>query len=171
MKRSLLVAVTATAALAVPAASTATAGTSAPSARAAGSGQTIVDIAAGDPRFTTLVKLVKKAGLAETLSGEGPFTVFAPTNAAFKKVPAKTLRALSKDTDKLKAVLTYHVVAGEVKAADVVKLKSAKTVNGKSIRISVRGGNVFLNRSTKVTKTDIDASNGVVHVINKVLIP
>jgi uncharacterized surface protein with fasciclin (FAS1) repeats len=132
--------------------------------------KSIVDIAAGNPKFSTLVSLVKKAGLVDTLSS-GEFTVFAPTNAAFKKVPKKTLNALAKDKKKLKAVLTYHVVAGTVKAADVVKLKKAKTVNGKNVRISVRGGNVFLNKSTKVTQTDIEASNGVIHVINKVLIP
>ena len=132
--------------------------------------KTIVDIAAGNPKFSTLVSLVKKAGLVDTLSS-GNYTVFAPTNAAFKKVPKKTLNALAKDKKKLKAVLTYHVVKGTVKAADVVKLKKAKTVNGKNVRISVRGGNVFLNKSTKVTKTDIEASNGVIHVINKVLIP
>ena len=132
--------------------------------------KSIVDIAAGDPQFSTLVKLVKKAGLAETLSG-GEFTVFAPTNKAFNKVPKKTLNALAKDKAKLRAVLTYHAVEGTVKAADVVKLKKAKTVNGKNVRISVRGGNVFLNKNSKVTKTDIEASNGVVHVINRVLIP
>lgn len=132
--------------------------------------KSIVDIASGDKRFTTLVSLVKKAGLAETLSG-GEFTVFAPTNKAFRKVPTKTLNALAKDKAKLRAVLTYHVVEGTVKAADVVKLERARTVNGKNVRISVRGGNVFLDRSAKVTQTDIEASNGVVHVINRVLIP
>ena len=132
----------------------------------------IVQIASGDKNFSTLVSLVKKAGLAKTLSS-GEFTVFAPTNAAFKKVPKATLDKLAKDKKLLKSVLTYHAVAGTVKAADVVKLngKSVKTVNGKKLKIKVSGGNVFLNGSTKVTKTDIEASNGVIHVINKVLIP
>ena len=158
--RKLLLAVCATAAL-VPLA--------APAAAQAPD-KTIVEIAAADPQFSTLVDLVERAGLAETLKG-GEFTVFAPTNAAFRKVPKKTLNMLARNPEKLKSVLTYHAVAGTVKAADVVKLDRAKTVNGKSIRISVRGRNVFLNRSTKVTKTDIEASNGVIHVINKVLLP
>lgn len=141
-------------------------------AQASAADQTIVQIASGDKNFSTLVSLVKKAGLAKTLSG-GEFTVFAPTNAAFKKVPAKTLKALAKDKAKLKKVLLYHAVAGKVMAADVVKLdgQKVKTVNGKSLTVKIAGGNVFLNGSTKVTKTDIEASNGVIHVINKVLIP
>jgi uncharacterized surface protein with fasciclin (FAS1) repeats len=141
----------------------------APPASAAQS-QNIVEIASGDKRFDTLVRLVKKAGLVETLSG-GEFTVFAPTDKAFKKVPKKTLKALAKNKKKLTAVLTYHAVAGTVKAADVVKLDRAKTVNGKNVRIDVRGGKVFLDRNSRVTQTDIEASNGVVHVINRVLIP
>ena len=139
-------------------------------ARAAASGKTIVGVAAGDPQFSTLVKLVKSAGLAETLSS-GSYTVFAPTNKAFAKVPKKTLNALAKDKAKLKAVLTYHVVKGRVPASKVVKLKSAKTVEGSSVKISVRGGKVYLNGSTRVTKTDVKASNGIIHVINKVLLP
>lgn len=132
----------------------------------------IVQIASGDKNFSTLVSLVKKAGLAKTLSG-GEFTVFAPTNAAFKKVPKATLDKLGKDKKLLKSVLTYHAVKGTVMAAEVVKLngKSVKTVNGKKLKVKVSGGNVFLNTNTKVTKTDIEASNGVIHVINKVLIP
>jgi uncharacterized surface protein with fasciclin (FAS1) repeats len=170
VKRTLLV-LAGSAAVAVPVVATTSAGASfAPPASAAQDEKNIVEIAAGDKRFTTLVRLVQKADLADTLSG-GEFTVFAPTNAAFRKLPKRTLRRVSNDPDLLRAVLTYHAVAGTVKAADVVKLKRAKTVNGKNIRISVRGGNVFLNRSTKVTATDIEASNGVVHVINKVLIP
>jgi uncharacterized surface protein with fasciclin (FAS1) repeats len=141
----------------------------APPADAAAS-KTIVGVAAGDPQFSTLVKLVKSAGLAGTLS-KGSYTVFAPTNAAFAKVPKSTLNALAKDKAKLKAVLTYHVVKGRVPASKVVKLKSAKTVNGASVKISVRGGKVYLNGSTRVTKTDIKASNGIIHVINKVLLP
>ena len=160
MKRMLLV-LAGSAALAV--------GVAAPAAAQDGPG-TIVDVAASDPQFSTLVDLVTKAGLVETLSG-GEFTVFAPTNAAFRKVPKRTLAALARDPEKLKAVLTYHVVAGTVRAADIVKARSVRTVNGKSVKVCVRGRNVFLNNSAKVTATDIEASNGVVHVINRVLIP
>jgi uncharacterized surface protein with fasciclin (FAS1) repeats len=141
----------------------------APPADAAAS-KTVVGVAAGDPQFSTLVKLVKSAGLAGTLS-KGSYTVFAPTNAAFAKVPKATLAALAKDKAKLQAVLTYHVVKGRVPAAKVVKLTSAKTINGASVKIAVRDGKVYLNGSTRVTKTDIKASNGVIHVINKVLLP
>jgi uncharacterized surface protein with fasciclin (FAS1) repeats len=140
-----------------------------PAARAAAS-KTIVGVAASDPHFSTLVKLVKAAGLATTLS-QGSYTVFAPTNAAFAKVPKATLNALAKDKAKLKAVLLYHVVKGRVPASKVVKLKSAKTVNGASVKISVKSGKVYLNGSTRVTKTDIMASNGIIHVIDKVLLP
>ena len=141
-------------------------------ASAGAADKTIVEIAAGDKNFSTLVSLVKKAGLAKTLSG-GEFTVFAPTNAAFKKVPKKTLDALGKDKKLLKSVLLYHAVKGTVKAETVLTLngKKVKTVNGKSLTVKIAGGNVFLNGSTKVTKTDIEASNGVIHAINKVLIP
>ena len=141
----------------------------APPADAAAS-KTIVGVAAGDPQFSTLVKLVKSAGLAGTLS-KGSYTVFAPTNKAFAKVPKSTLAALAKDKAMLKAVLTYHVVKGKVPASKVVTLKSAKTVNGASVKISVKSGKVYLNGSTRVTKTDIKASNGIIHVINKVLLP
>jgi uncharacterized surface protein with fasciclin (FAS1) repeats len=132
--------------------------------------KTIVGVAAGDPQFSTLVKLVKSAGLAGTLS-KGSYTVFAPTNAAFAKVPKATLTALGNDKAKLRAVLLYHVVKGRVPASKVVGLSSAKTVNGAPITIAVRGKSVFLNGSTKVTKTDIGASNGIVHVIDNVLLP
>jgi uncharacterized surface protein with fasciclin (FAS1) repeats len=131
---------------------------------------TIPEVAASAGQFTTLVKLVKQAGLASTLSS-GSYTVFAPTDAAFAKVPKSTLNALAKDKAKLKAVLTYHVVKGRVPASKVVKLRSAKTVNGKSVKISVKGGKVYLNGTTRVTKTDVAASNGVIHIINKVLLP
>jgi uncharacterized surface protein with fasciclin (FAS1) repeats len=133
--------------------------------------QNIVEIAAGNPDFSTLVAAVKAAGLAETLSGTGPFTVFAPTNAAFAKLPAGTVEDLLKpeNKDKLTAILTYHVVAGEVMAADVVKLSSADTVNGKAVTISTADG-VKINDAT-VTATDIDASNGVIHVIDTVILP
>jgi transforming growth factor-beta-induced protein len=151
------------------AATTAAARTSPAPARTAAT-TTIVGVAAGDPRFSTLVKLVKSAGLAGTLS-KGSYTVFAPTNAAFAKVPKATLTALGKDKAKLKAVLLYHVVKGRVPASKVVTLKSAKTLNGASVKIAVRGKSVFLNGSTKVTKADVKASNGIIHVIDRVLLP
>ena len=133
--------------------------------------QTIVEIAAGNPDFSTLVAAVKAAGLVDTLNSEGPFTVFAPTNAAFAKLPAGTIDDLLKpeNKDKLTAILTYHVVAGEVKAADVVKLSKADTVNGKAIMIDTASG-VKVNNAN-VTATDIDASNGVIHVLDTVILP
>jgi uncharacterized surface protein with fasciclin (FAS1) repeats len=134
------------------------------------SDKTIVGVAASDPQFSTLVGLVQKAGLADTLS-KGSYTVFAPTNAAFAKVPKATLAALAENPDQLRAVLTYHVAAGRLAAAKVVDRTRVKTLNGASIRVSVRGKRVFLNRTTRVTKTDIRASNGVVHVIDRVLLP
>jgi uncharacterized surface protein with fasciclin (FAS1) repeats len=134
------------------------------------SDKTIVEVAASNPQFSTLVGLVQKAGLAETLSS-GTFTVFAPTNAAFDKVPKKTLDALAADPDQLRAVLTYHVAEGRLTAGKVVRRTKIKTVNGASVRVSVRGKRVFLNRNSRVTKTNIRASNGVLHVINRVLLP
>ena len=133
----------------------------------------IVEIAAGNPDFSTLVAAVKAAGLAETLSGKGPFTVFAPTNAAFDKLPKGTVETLLKPENKAKlaAILTYHVVGAKVLAADAVKLDKAKTVNGASFTIEVKDGSVLLNDSTKVVKTDILASNGVIHVIDTVIMP
>jgi uncharacterized surface protein with fasciclin (FAS1) repeats len=130
----------------------------------------IVETAVAAGNFTTLVSLVKQAGLAETLSGKGPYTVFAPTDAAFKKVPKKTLQALGKDKAKLKAVLLYHVAEGRLAAKRVVKRSSIKTLNGKRVRVSVRGRNVFANQS-KVVTADVRASNGIIHVVNRVLIP
>ena len=131
----------------------------------------IVQTAKASGDFKTLVKLVKAAGLAKTLSGSTKYTVFAPTDAAFDKLPKKTLKALGKNKAALKQVLLYHVVKGSVPAKQVVKLKSAKTVEGSKVRIKVRKGNVYLNRTTKVTAVDVRASNGIIHVINKVLIP
>ena len=125
-------------------------------------------VAAG--QFKTLVTLVKQAGLAKTLSGNARYTVFAPTDAAFAKVPKATLKALAADKAKLRAVLLYHVVAGRVTAAKVTKLRSAKTLNGATVQIRVRGGMVYVN-GARVVKADVSASNGVIHVINKVLIP
>ncbi len=130
----------------------------------------IVGTAVAAGQFTTLAKLLKAAGLVATLQKPGPYTVFAPTDAAFRKVPAKTLNALLRDKTALKAVLLYHVVAGKVAAKDVVKLTSAKTAGGESVSIKVAGGNVFVN-GAKVTSPDVMASNGVIHVINRVLIP
>ena len=132
--------------------------------------QNIVQVAASNPQFSTLVSLVKKAGLVKVLSGKGPFTVFAPTNAAFAKVPKATLTALGNDPAQLKAVLTYHVVPGKVTAAKVVKLTSATTVQGQPVAIAVKGKTVKINNA-KVVKADIMASNGVIHVINSVLLP
>ncbi len=133
--------------------------------------KTIVGVAAGAGQFNTLVAAVKAAGLVDTLNGTGPFTVFAPTDAAFAKLPAGTVENLLKpeNKDKLTAVLTYHVVAGKVMAADV-KTSSPKTVNGKEIAIKVDGGKVTVGAAT-VVKTDIAASNGVIHVIDTVLLP
>ena len=130
----------------------------------------IVDtaVAAGD--FSTLVTAVKAAGLVETLKGEGPFTVFAPTDAAFEKVPTGTLNALLADKAALANVLTYHVVAGNVMAADVVKLTSAVTVQGQAVSIEVKDGKVYLD-GAQVVATDINASNGVIHVIDAVILP
>jgi uncharacterized surface protein with fasciclin (FAS1) repeats len=130
----------------------------------------IVQTAVAAGQFKTLAKLLTRAGLINALRQPGPFTVFAPTDAAFKKVPKRTLNVLLHNKAKLKAVLLYHVVSGKVTAADVVKLSSAKTLNGKAVRIHVLGANVFVNRA-KVTKSDVTASNGVIHVINRVLIP
>ncbi len=129
----------------------------------------IVDTAVAAGSFKTLVTAVKAAGLVETLKGDGPFTVFAPTDEAFAKVPKATLEALLADKQKLTAVLTYHVVPGKVTAADVVKLKSAKTVQGQSVKIKTKDG-VSVD-GAKVIKADVMASNGVIHVIDTVLIP
>ena len=130
----------------------------------------IVDTAVAAGSFNTLATALKAAGLVETLKGPGPFTVFAPTDAAFAKLPAGTVEALLKDKAKLTAILTYHVVAGKVEAKDVVKLDSAKTVNGQSVTIKVMGNTVHVDGAT-VTTADIEASNGVIHVIDSVLMP
>jgi uncharacterized surface protein with fasciclin (FAS1) repeats len=138
----------------------------------AGMGQNdIVAVAAGAGSFNTLVAAVKAAGLVETLQGPGPFTVFAPTDEAFAKLPAGTVESLLKpeNKDKLVAILTYHVVPGKVMAADVKTMK-AKTVNGKELDIKVADGAVTVN-SAKVIKTDVAASNGVIHVVDTVLLP
>jgi len=133
---------------------------------------TIVDIAAGNADFSTLVAAVKAAGLADTLSGTGPFTVFAPTNEAFAALPAGLVDKLLKPENKdvLTKILTYHVVSGKVMAADV-KPGDVPSVEGSAIKVTVDGGTVTLNGSAKVVKTDITASNGVIHVIDAVIVP
>lgn len=132
----------------------------------------IVDtaVAAGD--FNTLVAAVKAADLVDTLKSEGPFTVFAPTDEAFAKLPEGTVESLllPENKDKLVAILTYHVVAGKVMAADVVNLTSATTVNGADLAIRVEDGTVYVN-DAKVIKTDIKTSNGVIHVVDTVILP
>jgi uncharacterized surface protein with fasciclin (FAS1) repeats len=130
----------------------------------------IVQTAVAAGQFKTLASLLTKAGLAGTLQGKGPFTVFAPTDAAFAKVPKATLAALAKNKTKLRAVLLYHVVKGKVTAAQAMKLRSAKTLQGKSLSIRVVNGKVIVAGAT-VVKPNVMASNGVIHVINKVLIP
>lgn len=132
----------------------------------------IVDTAVSAGQFKTLAAALKAAGLVDTLKGAGPFTVFAPTDAAFAKLPAGTVENLLKPENKtkLQAILTYHVVAGKVAAADVVKLKSATTVQGQSAKIAVSGGNVKVD-GANVVKTDIMATNGVIHVIDSVIMP
>ena len=132
---------------------------------------TIADIVIGNPDFSTLKSAVVAANLAETLAGPGPFTVFAPTNAAFDKLPAGALDALLADKAKLTDVLTYHALAGKVDAAQVVTLTHATALNGADITIEVKDGSVILNGSVKVTTTDIQADNGIVHVIDGVLLP
>jgi transforming growth factor-beta-induced protein len=131
---------------------------------------TIVDVAIAADDFETLVAAIEAAGLAETLSGPGPFTVFAPTDAAFAALPEGALEDLLADPDALADVLTYHVVAGEFYAADVVELDSAETVNGASVTIEVDGDTVMVDGAQVIT-TDIEASNGVIHVIDAVLLP
>ena len=140
-------------------------------AAAQDSSNTIVDIAAADGRFTTLVTAVQAAGLADTLAGDGPFTVFAPTDDAFAALPSGTVEGLLNDIPALTKVLLYHVVPGTVMASDVVNLTSATTAEGSDISISVKDGEVYLNDTIKVVMTDIVASNGVIHVIDGVLLP
>lgn len=129
----------------------------------------IVDTAVAAGSFNTLATALTEAGLIETLKGEGPFTVFAPTDEAFAKIPAEDLTAILADKELLTSILTYHVVAGKVMAADVVKLESAETVQGSTVSIDASDG-VKVNDAT-VVKTDIKTSNGVIHVIDTVLVP
>jgi uncharacterized surface protein with fasciclin (FAS1) repeats len=130
----------------------------------------IVDVAVEAGSFTTLTAALEAAGLVEVLQGEGPFTVFAPTDEAFAKLPDGTVEALLADKEKLVAILTYHVVPGKVMAADVVSLSEATTVNGASIAISTYDGKVKINDAT-VVAADVGASNGVIHVIDTVILP
>ena len=139
-------------------------------ASSAGDSKNIVETARAAGQFKTLTALLKRAGLVDTLEGKGPFTVFAPTDRAFAKVPKATLRALGNDKAKLRSVLLYHVASGNLTAPRVVKRTSIKTLNGQSVRVRVSGGNVFVGRA-RVTTPNIAASNGVIHVINRVLIP
>ncbi len=134
----------------------------------------IVETAIEAGSFKTLVKAVQAAGLVDTLSGKGPFTVFAPTDDAFSKLPAGTVEGLLKNKEKLTSILTYHVVPGKVMSTDVVKLKSAKTVQGQEVKIDA--AKWHLHRNVKVSganiiKTDIGCTNGVIHVIDKVILP
>lgn len=131
--------------------------------------KTILETASTNPDFSTLVSAIKAADLVETLSGSGPFTVFAPTNAAFAKIPESTLKAVLADKPKLVSILTYHVVPGKVMAADAAKLSDAATVQGSKVRISTSKG-VMINDASVVT-ADIECSNGVIHVIDTVLMP
>ena len=132
----------------------------------------IVDVAVGAGQFNTLAAALEAAGLVETLKGDGPFTVFAPTDAAFAKLPDGTVETLLKpeNRDQLTEILTYHVVPGRVTAAQVVKLSDATTVNGADVSIELSNGSVFVDNAT-VVKTDIEASNGIIHIIDTVILP
>jgi len=158
--------ITAFAALAVAAMGTATAGNYGKKSN------DIVDVAVNAGSFTTLAAALGAADLVDTLKGDGPFTVFAPTDEAFAKLPEGTVESLllPENRDKLVAVLTYHVVSGKVTASDVVKLDSATTVNGQDVRIRVLNGSVMIDNAT-VSATDIMADNGVIHVIDQVILP
>ena len=176
MKRTILLSLAAVAIVVSACSSTGTtasatptaAASAAPSAAAAGD---IVQVATEAGSFKTLLAAATTAGLVDTLKGAGPYTVFAPTDAAFAALPAGTLDGLLKDPAKLKDILLYHVVSGKVTADQVVKLTSAPTVEGKTIKIAVKNGVVYLNDTVKVVTTDIPASNGVIHVIDAVLLP
>ncbi len=142
----------------------------APAGSAASGQRNLVQTAAAAGQFKTLIKLVKEAGLAGALAGKGPLTVFAPTDAAFAKVPRKTLAALEHNRTKLRAVLLYHVLEGRVTASQLIKRHSVRTLNGQLLKVRVRHGLVTVG-GVRVVKTNIAASNGVIHVIDRVLIP
>ena len=136
--------------------------------------KSIVETAIEAGSFKTLVKAVQAAGLVKTLSGKEPFTVFAPTDYAFTKLPAGTVEGLLKDKEKLASILTYHVVPGKVMSSEVVKLKSAKTVQGQEIKIDAAKWHLHRNvkvNGANIVKTDIECTNGVIHVIDKVILP
>ena len=180
MKRSiallvpaLAIAIAACSAAASPSAAPTTAASpsAAPSASAAAIAKDIVQTATEAGSFSTLLAAVKAAELVETLQGEGPYTVFAPTNEAFAALPAGTLEGLLADKEALKKVLLYHVVSGAVSSDQVVGLTSADSVEGSRIAIAVKDGMVYLNDSAKVVTPDVMASNGVIHVIDKVILP
>jgi uncharacterized surface protein with fasciclin (FAS1) repeats len=139
-------------------------------ASAARQDQDIVDTATAAGDFTTLTKLLNRAGLVNALKQPGPYTVFAPTDAAFAKIPKTKLNALLRSKKKLRSVLLYHVVDKKLTASQVINRKHTKTLNGKKVRFRVRGSDVYVNRA-RVTAPDIGASNGVIHVINRVLLP
>jgi len=130
----------------------------------------IIETAKSAGSFTTLVAALEAAGWVETLNGAGPFTVFAPNDDAFKKLPEGTVEALLEDKAKLVSILTYHVVDGKVMASDVMKMSSAPTVNGQEVMIKTEDGNVMVN-DAKVVQADIECDNGVIHVIDSVLMP
>jgi uncharacterized surface protein with fasciclin (FAS1) repeats len=140
---------------------------------ASSNSQNIIQVASSDNTFSTLVAAVKAGGLVETLSGPGPFTVLAPNNEAFNKVPSNVIKMLLVPANKeaLVKILTYHVISGEVDSSSIVTMDSAETVEGSSITIETSGNSVILNGKTKVLKADIMASNGVIHCIDSVLIP
>ena len=135
-----------------------------------GSEKDIVTIAVESGKFNTLGKALTETGLVEALKGDGPFTVFAPTDEAFAKLPEGTIESLLKDKEALKSILLYHVVSGNVTSEQVVKLNKAETLSGKNVKINVNDGSVMINNAT-VTKADVIASNGVIHIIDTVLIP
>jgi uncharacterized surface protein with fasciclin (FAS1) repeats len=135
--------------------------------------QNIVQVANGDDSLSTLVAAIKAAGLVETLSGKGPFTVLAPNNSAFGKVPSDVLEKLlmPSNKDALVQILTYHVISGKVDSSTIITMSTADTVEGSSLMIETDGNNVMLNSNTKVIKADIPASNGIIHCIDSVLMP
>jgi len=145
--------------------------TKAPPAPAAKAPANIVKTAQDAGKFKTLVELLVIADLVDTLNGPGPFTVFAPTDEAFAKLPPETVAALKKDPKALAKILTYHVAAGNVGAADVMKLKEVKTVEGEMVKITIKDGKVMLNDSATVIAADVKTSNGVIHIIDTVILP
>jgi uncharacterized surface protein with fasciclin (FAS1) repeats len=169
MKRTLLISLAAVA-LVVSACSTAASPTPAPTPTPAPAGDIVV-VATDAGVFGTLLKAATAAGLVETLQGEGPFTVFAPTDEAFAALPEGTLEALLADPEALKKVLLYHVVEGKVTSDQVVGMTTATSVEGSPIAISVKDGTVYLNDSAKVVTADVMASNGVIHIIDAVILP